>query len=93
MLSLVVILEPTRVVVGFYIDWFAFAYVTLNLRYTDGTVTQEEFRFRAQTSGSGLLPLVGEISDSNQFGPLYACFKESPTNSYCSLVTDVRKIP
>ena len=80
----IVALEPTNVELQIGTDWHAVAYVTLLLRYADGTEHQEIFEFQSLNSQSVDLPLLPDIALRNTFGNVMTCRKIAVAKSYCS---------
>jgi hypothetical protein len=80
-----VTLEATKVELQIGTDWHAVAYVTMRLRYDDGTEQQEIFEFQSLNSESFDLPLLPDVALHNTFGRLTTCRKLTATKSYCSV--------
>lgn len=81
----IVALEPTNVELQINTDWHAVAYVTMLLRYEDGTEHQENFEFQSLNSQSFDLPLLPDIALRNTFGNVMTCRKITAAKSYCSI--------
>jgi hypothetical protein len=78
-------LEPTNVELQIGTDWHAVAYVTMLLRYDNGTEQQEVFEFQSLNSEGFDLPFLPDIALRNTFGGLTTCRKITVTKSYCSV--------
>ncbi|HEY0739323.1 MAG TPA: hypothetical protein VGD69_30655 [Herpetosiphonaceae bacterium] len=81
----IVNLEPTRVELQIGTDWHAVAYVSMLLRYDDGTERQEMFEFQSLNSEGFDLPLLPDVALHNTFGRLTTCRKITAIKSYCSV--------
>ena len=75
--------EPTNVELQIGTDWHAVAYVTMVLRYDNGTQRQEVFEFQSLNSEGFDLPFLPDVALRNTFGGLTTCRKITDTKSYC----------
>lgn len=79
----IVALEPAKVELQIRTDWHAIAYVTMLLRYDDGTERHEIFEFQSLSSAGFDLPLLPNVALHNTFGHLTMCRKITVDKSYC----------
>lgn len=75
--------EPIRVALELYTDWYPATTVTTIVNYADGTYRTIDFIF-AGAGGMG----IADFAYANHYAPLGECSEQTPTLSYCEIARD-----